>query len=63
VAGNLGALSLSQLARRLDSGAEALDARARAAAVALLRAEYERVVEALGRLRQREAGEAPCQSS
>ena len=63
VAGNLGALPLSQLARRLDSSVEALDARARAAAVALLRAEYERVVEALTALRLREAGEAPCRAS
>jgi signal transduction histidine kinase/DNA-binding NarL/FixJ family response regulator len=63
VAGNLGALSLSQLARRLDGGVEALDARARAAAVALLRAEYDRVFEALGALRRAEAGEVPCPSS
>jgi HPt (histidine-containing phosphotransfer) domain-containing protein len=63
VAGNLGALSLSQLARRLDSAAEALDARARAAAVALLRAEYDRVLEALAALRERETGEAQCRSS
>ncbi len=63
VAGNLGALPLSQLARRLDSSVEALDARARSAAVALLRAEYERVVEALTALRLREAGEAPCRAS
>jgi HPt (histidine-containing phosphotransfer) domain-containing protein len=63
VAGNLGALSLSQLARRLDSGVEALDSRARSAAVALLRAEYDRVLDALVALRKREAGEAQCLTS